>query len=445
MVLSLTNCFESYTNTSSPSNYQLTGSKRPFSFIWHEPFGTNISSETPQMFINVSHSILSTRQYHVDVMNAYSIRYVQHNDFFLKLFCILIVFIKYYRYGSGFRLNKTENKVVSEKYPENCAVVPISIATYCDWALLVPCFYGNITILPRTIFVHHLMLPHFIHYVLPNIPSHHRFVLVSSGTDQTIPTSSGDIRFQPLHGFSNTSDGGINWKLLTNHPQLIHWFCENHDLSHNKVSTLPTGVVEHTNAMKHVSNTTILIPILDRPIQYLVLHRTRTGMGQWALRMQITLLCMKEYPDYNNKTHDFRHKNPYNSSIEYIKTHSNEKNPLCLLPNNTIHHDKRGGISQDIYMKLVQSVSFVLCIQGGGLDPSPKAWESLMLGTIPIIQHSTLDDAYKQFPVIFVKNWLELFIEDKEVVRHRLEVLRQKLAPYYINPLLRAQVVEVRD
>lgn len=75
MVLSLTNCFESYT-TGSSSNYQLAGSKRPFSFIWHEPFGTNISSETPHMFINVSHSILSTRQYHVDDMNAYSIRYV---------------------------------------------------------------------------------------------------------------------------------------------------------------------------------------------------------------------------------------------------------------------------------------------------------------------------------------------------------------------------------
>lgn len=115
---------------------------------------------------------------------------------FLNLYCLLIVFIKYYRYGSGFRLIKAENKVVSETYAENCAVVPISIATYCDWALLVPCFYGNITILPRTIFVHHLMLPHFIHYILSNIPSQHRFVLVSSGTDQTIPTSTGDIRFQ---------------------------------------------------------------------------------------------------------------------------------------------------------------------------------------------------------------------------------------------------------
>ena len=84
-VLSLANCFESYTNTSSSSNDQLAGSKRPFSFIWHEPFGTNISSETPHMFINESHSILSTRQYHVNDMNAYSIRYVQHNDIFFKL------------------------------------------------------------------------------------------------------------------------------------------------------------------------------------------------------------------------------------------------------------------------------------------------------------------------------------------------------------------------
>ena len=33
------------------------------------------------------------------------------------------------------------------------------------------------------------------------------------------------------------------------------------------------------------------------------------------------------------------------------------------------------------------------------LDPSPKAWEAIIAGTIPIIEHSTLDDAYSQLPV----------------------------------------------
>lgn len=52
---------------------------------------------------------------------------------------------------------------------------------------------------------------------------------------------------------------------------------------------------------------------------------------------------------------------------------------------------------------------FIACIHGGGIDPSPKAWEALMVGTIPIIQHSTLDDAYSRLPVMFVHDWSEIF------------------------------------
>ncbi len=31
------------------------------------------------------------------------------------------------------------------------------------------------------------------------------------------------------------------------------------------------------------------------------------------------------------------------------------------------------------------------------------------MGTIPIIQHSVLDDAYEKLPVVFVTEWKELF------------------------------------
>ena len=48
-------------------------------------------------------------------------------------------------------------------------------------------------------------------------------------------------------------------------------------------------------------------------------------------------------------------------------------------------------------------------------DPSPKAWEALLVGTIPVIEHSTLDDAYSQLPVrrnylLHYIHWSSIFV-----------------------------------
>ena len=297
-------------------------------------------------------------------------------------------------------------------------MIPQGIAAMCDWALLLPCFYGNWEIPPKTVFVHHLMLPHFVSYVLPNLPSHYRFVLVSSGTDQTIPTGRGDVRFTPLNGFANTVDGGANWQLLTTHSQIIHWYCENHDLLNANVSTLPIGVVEGVFGMAHIDIMEPLMPIEKRSLTYLVAHRLRNAVGQWALRAEISESCKRQ-----------RHKARGGDS-------------LCISPPETLQKDHRRGIAQAEYLHIAQNVSFILCVHGGGIDPSPKAWEAIMMGTIPIIQHSTLDDAYAQLPVVFVKDWAELF-DNTYHVRLRLAKARAKLVPYYSNAEIRAKVLMV--
>ena len=40
-----------------------------------------------------------------------------------------------------------------------CPQVPMGLAAACDWALMVPCLFGDVTKPPSTIFVHTLMLP----------------------------------------------------------------------------------------------------------------------------------------------------------------------------------------------------------------------------------------------------------------------------------------------
>ena len=114
-----------------------------------------------------------------------------------------------------------------------------------------------------------------------------------------------------------------------------------------------------------------------------------------------------------------------------------------MYPSPHVSVDHRKGISQRVWVRLATSVPFVLCVHGGGLDPSPKAWEAIMLGTIPIIQHSTLDDAYEQLPVVFIQRWQHLFEGDLAIIRSRLRRIAETLSPYYDDPHQRQQVIEV--
>ena len=105
------------------------------------------------------------------------------------------------------------------------------------------------------------------------------------------------------------------------------------------------------------------------------------------------------------------------------------------------------GISHDKYVTLLQSVPFVACAHGGGIDPSPKAWEAIMAGTIPIVQHSPLDDAYAQLPVAFVNSWEELLQpESEEKLASVLTRWITELQPYYeVGSVLRTETLEVRE
>jgi hypothetical protein len=85
----------------------------------------------------------------------------------------------------------------------------------------------------------------------------------------------------------------------------------------------------------------------------------------------------------------------------------------------------------------------VACTRGGGLDPSPKAWEALLLGSIPIIQRNTLIDGYEHFPVLLIDNWHEFLTNPN--INEFLEEHSKKLAPYFEKGSeLRRKVLHVR-
>ena len=81
-------------------------------------------------------------------------------------------------------------------------------------------------------------------------------------------------------------------------------------------------------------------------------------------------------------------------------------------------------VPEQDFLEMIARHAFVLCVSGGGLDPSPKAWVSLLHGAIPIVRSGSLDAAYRELPVAFVPDWLP-----ESITAEKLRLLQEQLAP----------------
>ena len=102
------------------------------------------------------------------------------------------------------------------------------------------------------------------------------------------------------------------------------------------------------------------------------------------------------------------------------------------------------GVSHSEYLKQLRSLPFIACPHGGGLDPSPKAWEAILVGTIPIIERSIVVDAYEHLPVVIIDSWEHLFHLNESAMEYSLSQWITSLKPYYMEGSeLRNQTLEV--
>lgn len=162
-----------------------------------------------------------------------------------------------------------------------------------------------------------------------------------------------DSRFSPQRGFDR--DGGEAFFYLANSPNVIHWFIENRDMDHPKVSSLPTGMPPDVVNDKPSE----VIPLSSRPLFFLNADRVRTGGGQWFDRWNVSQMC--------------------------------KDNRFCTQPFNG--KESELGVTHIDFVDHLVSVPFLLCVHGGGEDPSPKAFEAMLMGTIPIVKRGFISDA----------------------------------------------------
>lgn len=132
------------------------------------------------------------------------------------------------------------------------------------------------------------------------------------------------------------------------------------------LSPIPGGVMSHPWRGSVVFTSTIPRQKAPRNLVFCA-HNTRRGSEQWETRRRVTNLA----------------RGPW-SSFTTVQS---------------------GRSSLRSFRRELQRHPFTLCVEGGGIDPSPKFFEALLKKSIPIIRDSDVADAYRHFPVLVIPEW----------------------------------------
>lgn len=271
-----------------------------------------------------------------------------------------------------------------------------SIAHWADWSLTRYGFQGDLSNQPSIIFLKAVpeCLDLFLLHYLPLIQASTRFVLVTGDADTTLPQ-------QVDQRFPDYVASGLQRRLLklTEDPRLLHWYAENLDTPLAGVTPIPLGYFNRDGhgIFQQIVTDAAPISIRKRPLKAFCAHYVRKG-PQWDNRRKVTLLAKDNWR-------------------EFVDVHEE-------IPNHE-------------FFSTLEKYPFVICVGGGGLDPSPKAWTALLAGAIPIIERNPTTAAYTDLPVAYVDSW-----EAQSLDAAKLQSWIEELHPHFTDPVRRRSVLE---
>jgi hypothetical protein len=182
-------------------------------------------------------------------------------------------------------------------------------------------------------------------------------------------------------GVSDASPSLENYTKIISNPNIIKWIGTNILYSHPKIVKMLIGVGEPESFNSNHS-------------ELLILHNNRIPYEQ-----KINEICI-----------------PY---------HSLTYSPRSQLKNTIPKLDFKD------YMTEISKYRFVYCKRGSGID-THRFSEILLMGSVPVVEQSGLDDLYSQFPCIFSGKDIDTFVWDETKYQHFLDMfwLRDNIRNY---------------
>jgi hypothetical protein len=250
------------------------------------------------------------------------------------------------------------------------------------------------------LFVHTDWLGDFFQWWYPVIPV--RFVLVSGGaTDESTPINRGLSK----------------WAEVDNSKKIIHWYAQSCDSSPNPkfFSCIMIGVEDEnhfSDVRKQTGLEILTTDFLDDLVVTKVPPKGRLIRPLGSFNTSYDILV----PAFNMGTHPSR-ASVWNSLCggahhygKQHRLHTNSLNVTCLCLGKT---DPREMFT------LTKNSKFVASPRGKCPD-AHRTWETLYLGSFPLVETSPLDDMYNDLPVMIVPSFDNITQEMLRDVSERL-------------------------
>lgn len=168
------------------------------------------------------------------------------------------------------------------------------------------------------------------------------------------------------------------------HPKT--WYCVNKQTKHSNVFALPLGITNNTNESElHpiYGNIDCMIQVMNETIEY----------KNWI------------YMNFNINTYPIERKGIY----DLLKDRSYVTIGETI---NTLD----GRIE---FLRDIKAHTFVLCPRGNGVD-THRLWETLYMGSIPILRKDIAYMDFMDLPICFVDNWEEINMEFLQKEKERI-------------------------
>jgi hypothetical protein len=99
----------------------------------------------------------------------------------------------------------------------------------------------------------------------------------------------------------------------------------------------------------------------------------------------------------------------------------------------TTAHSENSLDARKKFLQQIRNHSFTLCPRGNGID-THRLWETLYMGGIPIVKENLAMDDFKDFPILFIKDWNQVtpeFLKEQEYVLQNKNFDLEKLKVNY--------------
>ena len=205
---------------------------------------------------------------------------------------------------------------------------------------------------------------------------------------------------------------------ILNNSLLKHIYCWNKPFNHEKITSIPIG--------------------LNYSRQY-------DSIENFLLKKQEIinkkLLCINFSPE-TNKNREYLLEKAKNEWYNFCDICENIQSSKKYIKKSCIEGKIYINVTNPLYYDLINKYKFIISPSGAGQD-CHRTWEALYLDTIPIVLSSSINELYKNLPILVIDKWNDInqdflnkkYLEIKNNKKKGLYDMNKLYMKYWLNKI----------